>query len=98
MQKVRDKRKKLGGPFRLDYVDIQGRSGSELATLAGKAGGRARSNKASKQEKIRWQERKTEAARQQQQINNGTGSTSIEGSDILEAAFLEVVVSLQIML
>lgn len=42
MQKVRDKRKRLGGPFRLDYVDIRG---SELATLAGKAGGRARSNK-----------------------------------------------------
>jgi hypothetical protein len=51
MRKVRDKRKRLGGPFRLDYVDSQGRSGSELATLAGKAGGRARSNKASKQEK-----------------------------------------------
>jgi hypothetical protein len=51
MRKIRDKRKKLGGPFRLDYVDSQGRSGSELATLAGKAGGRARSNKASKQEK-----------------------------------------------
>ena len=50
MRKVRDKRKNLGGPFRLDYVDSQGRSGSELATLAGKAGGRARSNKASKQE------------------------------------------------
>ena len=51
MRKVRDKGKKLGGPFRLDYVDSQGRSGSELATLAGKAGGRARQNKSSKQEK-----------------------------------------------
>jgi hypothetical protein len=50
MAKVRDRRKRLGGPFRLDYVDSQGRSGSELATLAGKAGGRARSNKANKQE------------------------------------------------
>lgn len=30
--------------------------------------------------------------------DNGTGSTSIEGSDILEAAFLEAVVSLQTML
>ena len=50
MRKVREKRKKLGGPFRLDYVDSKGRSGSELATLAGKAGGRARSNKSSKQE------------------------------------------------
>jgi hypothetical protein len=50
MRKVRNKRKNLGGPFSLDYVDSQGRSGSELATLAGKAGGRARSNKASKQE------------------------------------------------
>lgn len=50
MERVRDKRKNLGGPFRLDYVDSQGRSGSELATLAGKAGGRARSNKANKQE------------------------------------------------
>ena len=50
MQKVRERRKNLGGPFRLGYVDSQGRSGSELGTLAGKAGGEARSNRASKQE------------------------------------------------
>ena len=51
MRKVRDKRTRFGGPFRLDYVDSEGRSGSELAAEAGRAGGRARSNKANKQEK-----------------------------------------------
>jgi hypothetical protein len=40
MRKVRDKRKNLGGPFPLDYVDSQGRSGSELAGHLGREGGR----------------------------------------------------------
>lgn len=38
MRQVRAKRRQLGGPFRLDYVDAQGRTGSEIATAAGRAG------------------------------------------------------------
>jgi hypothetical protein len=51
MQKLRNKRKNLGGPFRLDYVDRQGRGGSELAAAAGRVGGRSRAKKSINQEK-----------------------------------------------
>ena len=42
---VRAHRKDFGKPFRLDYVDKQGRTGSEIAAAAGKIGGKARANK-----------------------------------------------------
>ena len=42
MQNLRAKRKDFGKPFRLDYVDKQGRTGSEIAAAAGRAGGKAR--------------------------------------------------------
>jgi hypothetical protein len=42
MQSLRAKRKDFGKPFRLDYVDKQGRTGSQIAAEAGRRGGRAR--------------------------------------------------------
>jgi hypothetical protein len=50
MRRLRAKRRDFGKPFRLDYVDKQGRTGSELAAEAGRLGGKARSLK-HKQEK-----------------------------------------------
>jgi hypothetical protein len=50
MRQVRAKRRLVAGPFRLDYVDKQGRSGSQIAAEAGRLGGRARASKQIKQE------------------------------------------------
>jgi hypothetical protein len=44
MKRLRDKRKNFG-PFRLDYVDKQGRTGSEIAAAAGRLGGTMRAAK-----------------------------------------------------
>jgi hypothetical protein len=41
MARVRSHRKDFGKPFRLDYVDKQGRTGSQLAAEAGRRGGKA---------------------------------------------------------
>lgn len=38
MRQVRAKRQLVAGPFRLDYVDQQGRSGSQIAAAAGRLG------------------------------------------------------------
>ena len=40
MRSLRAKRRDFGKPFRLDYVDKQGRSGSEIAAEAGRRGGK----------------------------------------------------------
>ena len=45
MRRLRAKRRDFGKPFRLDYVDKQGRTGSQLAAEAGRRGGRARAAK-----------------------------------------------------
>ena len=45
MAAIRAKRKRGGGAFRLDYVDKQGRTGSEIATEAGRAGAKAQLRK-----------------------------------------------------
>ena len=41
MRRLRAKRRDFGKPFRLDYVDRQGRTGSEIAAAAGRIGGKA---------------------------------------------------------
>ena len=51
MRRLRAKRKDFGKPFRLDYVDKQGRTGPEIAAAAGKLGGRARAANQSGQAK-----------------------------------------------
>jgi len=45
MRRLRDNRRDFGKPFRLDYIDKQGRTGSEIAAAAGRIGGRARAKK-----------------------------------------------------
>jgi hypothetical protein len=40
MAHIRSYRKDFGKPFRLDYVDKQGRTGPELAAAAGRLGGK----------------------------------------------------------
>jgi len=42
MRSLRAKRRDFGKPFRLDYVDKQVRTGSEIAAAAGKIGGKMR--------------------------------------------------------
>ena len=45
MAEVRSHRRDFGKPFRIDYVDKQGRTGSEIAAAAGRLGGKARAKK-----------------------------------------------------
>ena len=45
MRSRRAKRRDFGKPFRLDYVDKQGCTGSEIAASAGRIGDRARAAK-----------------------------------------------------
>jgi hypothetical protein len=45
MRRLRAKRKDFGKPFRLDYVDKNGRTGSELAAAAGHIGDEMRALK-----------------------------------------------------
>jgi hypothetical protein len=42
MRQLRGKRRELGGPWRLGYVDGERRTGSQLAAEAGRVGGKAR--------------------------------------------------------
>jgi hypothetical protein len=49
MRRLRDKRRDFGKPFRLDYVDKQGRTGSEIAAAAGRIGGKVRAAKRPRQ-------------------------------------------------
>jgi hypothetical protein len=51
MRSLRAKRRDFGKPFRLDYVDKQSRSGSEIAAEAGRRGGKMRASKWSGQAK-----------------------------------------------
>jgi hypothetical protein len=51
MAAFRAKRQITSGGWRLDYVDSQGRTGSQLAAEAGRRGGKARANKLNKGEK-----------------------------------------------
>jgi hypothetical protein len=44
MRQLRAKRRNFG-PFRLGYVDDQGRTGSEIAAAAGRVGGKMRAYK-----------------------------------------------------
>jgi hypothetical protein len=45
MRSLRAKRREFRKPFRLDYVDKQGRTGSEIAAAAGRVGGKMRQYK-----------------------------------------------------
>lgn len=51
MADIRAKRRQLGGPFRLDYVDKDGRTGSQIAAEAGRDGYQAKVKKQDRQEK-----------------------------------------------
>lgn len=50
MAAVRSKRKRLGGPFRLDYVAPDGRTGSQIATEAGRKGNISEARKHNRKE------------------------------------------------
>jgi hypothetical protein len=45
MRSLRAKRRDFGKPFRLDYVDKHGRTGSKIAAEAGRRGGKMRAYK-----------------------------------------------------
>ena len=42
MRSLRARRRDFGKPFRLDYVDKKGRTGSEISAAAGRIGGKMR--------------------------------------------------------
>jgi hypothetical protein len=52
MRSLRAKRRDFGKPFRLDYVDKQGRTGSEIAAAAGRRGGKMRISKHKQENQI----------------------------------------------
>ena len=69
MRRLRAKRKDFGKPFRLDYVDEQGRTGSEIAAAAGRIGGRMRASGQAKRNgsKLKHKQETTSEQNQNQQ-------------------------------